>query len=116
MSESDQVNLSKEKKQSNYREVEKINLFPGYKEIESPIIDKILSEAEFGSTYSLAEKGISKTDFASNKTETNKKPEPKENVKIGGEDNAKFKPLLPTATKTITKMLFQINTTARNLG
>ena len=39
--------------------------------------------------------------------------DPNEKVKEGGEENAKFKPLLPTATKTIKKILFQINTTAR---
>ena len=36
-------------------------------------------------------------------------------MKEGGEENAKFKPLLPTATKTIKKILFQINTTARKM-
>ena len=36
-------------------------------------------------------------------------------MKEGGEENAKFKPLLPTETKTIKKILFQINTTARKM-
>ena len=110
-----QNKLIQGKKQSNYREVEKVNIFPGDKETESPIIDTLLSEADFGSTYSLSEEETRKIDFSINKTKTKKKPDPNEKVKEGGEENAKFKPLLPTETKTIKKILFQINTTARKM-
>ena len=108
-----QNKLIQGKKQSNYREVEKVNIFPGDKETESPIIDTLLSEADFGSTYSLSEEETRKIDVSLNKTKTKQKPDPNEKVKEGGEENAKIKPLLPTATKTIKKILFQINTTAR---
>ncbi len=110
-----QNKLIQGKKQSNYREDEKVNIFPGDKEIESPIIDTLLSEADFGSTYSLSEEETRKIDFSINKTKPKKKPDPNEKVKEGGEENAKFKPLLPTETKTIKKILFQINTTARKM-